>query len=74
MVLNVTAFPFIFLHRCACSRAAVPPPRVQLLPRPCVFTVFNFDQVYVPLVHTHLMRLSNVGTCVGPQWGAIPAA
>eukprot|EP00983_Pelagomonas_calceolata_P122321 1160896-Pelagomonas_calceolata.AAC.3 len=33
----------------------------QLLGRPCVFTVLGFNRVYVPLVHTQLMRLSNAG-------------
>eukprot|EP00983_Pelagomonas_calceolata_P101285 1158679-Pelagomonas_calceolata.AAC.5 len=34
--------------------------------RPSIFTTFNLYQVYVPLVHTQLMGLSNAGGCVGP--------
>eukprot|EP00983_Pelagomonas_calceolata_P048356 1141021-Pelagomonas_calceolata.AAC.1 len=40
--------------------------RFQLLPRPCVFTVFDFIQVPVPLVCIQLMGLSYVGSCAGP--------
>eukprot|EP00983_Pelagomonas_calceolata_P070620 1150858-Pelagomonas_calceolata.AAC.4 len=34
----------------------------------------NLYQVYVPLVHTQLMGLSNAGSCVGPVWSAVPSA
>eukprot|EP00983_Pelagomonas_calceolata_P055698 1144258-Pelagomonas_calceolata.AAC.1 len=35
--------------------------RLQLLPRPCVFTASNFSQANVPLVYTRLMGLSTAG-------------
>eukprot|EP00983_Pelagomonas_calceolata_P131481 1161780-Pelagomonas_calceolata.AAC.9 len=41
---------------------------------PRVFTVINFYQEHMPLVRTQLMRLSGVGSCVGPAWGTMPAA
>eukprot|EP00983_Pelagomonas_calceolata_P060567 1146440-Pelagomonas_calceolata.AAC.3 len=41
---------------------------LQFLPRPSIFTMFSLFQVYVPLVHTQLMGLSNAGNCVGPVW------
>eukprot|EP00983_Pelagomonas_calceolata_P001668 55329-Pelagomonas_calceolata.AAC.1 len=47
--------------------------RLQLLPRPRISTLFNLYQVYVPPVHTYLMGLSNVGSCLGPVWGAVHA-
>eukprot|EP00983_Pelagomonas_calceolata_P039390 1137165-Pelagomonas_calceolata.AAC.1 len=31
-------------------------------------------QLFAPLVRTQLMGLSNAGRCVGPVWGAVPAA
>eukprot|EP00983_Pelagomonas_calceolata_P119426 1160604-Pelagomonas_calceolata.AAC.10 len=47
---------------------------LQLLPRPSIFTIFNLYQVYVLLVQTQLMGLSNAGSHVGLVWGAVPAA
>eukprot|EP00983_Pelagomonas_calceolata_P095932 1158071-Pelagomonas_calceolata.AAC.11 len=40
--------------------------RLQLLPRPYVFTAFDFNQVYVTLFCTQLMGLSYAGSCAGP--------
>eukprot|EP00983_Pelagomonas_calceolata_P076135 1153289-Pelagomonas_calceolata.AAC.2 len=62
---NVTAFPLIFIHRSACCHCAV---------SSCCPGLFNLYQVYMPLVHTQLMGLSNAGSCVGPVWGAVPTA
>eukprot|EP00983_Pelagomonas_calceolata_P134694 1162085-Pelagomonas_calceolata.AAC.1 len=54
------------LSRSACCRCAVS--------RPSIFTVPNLYEEYVQLVHTRLMGLSYAGSCVGPVWGAVPAA
>eukprot|EP00983_Pelagomonas_calceolata_P017771 558043-Pelagomonas_calceolata.AAC.1 len=69
MVFNVTAYPLISLHRSTCCRCAASNCCPGLEPSRC-----NLYQVYVPLVHTQLMGLSNAGSCVGPVWGVVPSA
>eukprot|EP00983_Pelagomonas_calceolata_P032624 1022971-Pelagomonas_calceolata.AAC.1 len=48
--------------------------RLQLLFRPCVLTVLDFNQVHMLLVSIQLVRLSHAVSYVGPLGGAIPAA
>eukprot|EP00983_Pelagomonas_calceolata_P030640 961914-Pelagomonas_calceolata.AAC.1 len=45
--------------------------RLQLLSRPRVFTVIDFKQVHMPLVHTQLVGLPHAVDCCGPQCGGV---
>eukprot|EP00983_Pelagomonas_calceolata_P089171 1157285-Pelagomonas_calceolata.AAC.6 len=48
--------------------------RLQLLSRPRVFTVLDFNQVHMPLVYMELVGLCHaVGSC-GPLCWVVPAA
>eukprot|EP00983_Pelagomonas_calceolata_P056315 1144543-Pelagomonas_calceolata.AAC.1 len=40
--------------------------RLQLLFRPCVFTLLDFNQVHVPLIYMELVGLSHAVGCCGP--------
>eukprot|EP00983_Pelagomonas_calceolata_P039654 1137272-Pelagomonas_calceolata.AAC.2 len=57
------------LIRSACCRCAAS----YCCLRPCVFTVFDLNQVHVLLVCNQLMGLSYAGSCAGPLCGAMPA-
>eukprot|EP00983_Pelagomonas_calceolata_P133863 1162007-Pelagomonas_calceolata.AAC.9 len=48
--------------------------RLQLLSRPRVFTVLDFDQVHMPLVYIQLVGLPHTVGCCGPLCGVVPAA
>eukprot|EP00983_Pelagomonas_calceolata_P051977 1142642-Pelagomonas_calceolata.AAC.21 len=48
--------------------------RLQLLSRPRVFAVLDFNQVHMPLVHIQLVGLPHVVGCCGPQFGVVSAA
>eukprot|EP00983_Pelagomonas_calceolata_P055122 1143992-Pelagomonas_calceolata.AAC.2 len=48
--------------------------RLQLLSRPRVFTVLDFNQVHMPLVYIQLMGLPHAVGCCGPLYGVVSAA
>uniref|UniRef100_A0A6S8PPB3 Uncharacterized protein n=1 Tax=Dunaliella tertiolecta TaxID=3047 RepID=A0A6S8PPB3_DUNTE len=48
--------------------------RLQLLSRPRVFTVLDFNQVHMPLVYIQLVGLPHAVGCCGPQCGVVSAA
>eukprot|EP00983_Pelagomonas_calceolata_P047982 1140873-Pelagomonas_calceolata.AAC.1 len=52
----------------------VPLCRLELLSRPRVFTVLDFNQVHMPLVHVQLVGLPHAVGCCGPQFGVVSAA
>eukprot|EP00983_Pelagomonas_calceolata_P040081 1137448-Pelagomonas_calceolata.AAC.1 len=45
--------------------------RLQLLSRPRVFTVLDFNQVHVPLIYNQLVGLPHTIGCCGPQCGEV---
>jgi len=45
--------------------------RLQLLSRPRVFTVLDFNQVHMPLVYIQLVGLPHAVGCCGPQCGVV---
>eukprot|EP00983_Pelagomonas_calceolata_P003208 104744-Pelagomonas_calceolata.AAC.1 len=69
MVWRVTTYALMSLQRSAWSLC-----RLQLLSRPRVFIVLDFDQVHMPLVYIQLVRLPQAVGCGGPQCGVVSAA
>eukprot|EP00983_Pelagomonas_calceolata_P030839 969018-Pelagomonas_calceolata.AAC.1 len=47
---------------------------LQLLSRPRVFIVLDFNQVHMPLVYMQLVGFPHAVGCCGPQCGVVSAA
>eukprot|EP00983_Pelagomonas_calceolata_P041119 1137918-Pelagomonas_calceolata.AAC.2 len=52
----------------------LPLRRLQLLSRPCISTVLDFNQVHMVMVDIQLVGLSHVVGRCGPQLGSVSAA